>query len=176
MDPMPEQLVVGFNPMSAANKVAYCGSQIRQRLVWMVVAVMVCFVIWRWQGQAMTSLQVGMLFGLGLVYALIWLAIAFVRWLIARSGLSSVSSQVALAVNRQGLWLQGVGLSWSQIAQVAVTPGWFGGSPKLTVRRVDGEPMKMSLASLDAMPGTIDSAIRAYSGGAQRIDTSKLGN
>jgi len=174
---MPEQLIIGFNPMSAANRVAYFGSQIRGRLMWLVLAVVVCFGIWIWQRASLSPRDTGLMFGVGIAYSLIWLAFAFVNWLRAKSALSAVSPGVAATVDRQGIWLQGVAIAWPQVARITIRPGRFGGTSSLLVKRADGAPpVKMSLALLDAMPGTIDSAIRAYSGGAQQIDTSKLGN
>ena len=173
---MPEQLIIGFNPMSAASKVAYLGSQIRARLMWLVVSVIICFVIWRWQGQSLSGSYIGWFFAIGIGYSLIWLLVGVIGWSRAKAALAAISPGVAATVDRQGIWMQGTGMAWPQIAKVAITPGRFGGSPNLVVRRLDGPPVDISLALLDAMPGAIDAAVRAYSGGAQWIDTSKLGN
>ncbi|MCL2736415.1 MAG: hypothetical protein FWD75_07265 [Propionibacteriaceae bacterium] len=173
---MPEQLIIGFNPMSAANKVAYYGNQIRSRVLWLVVAMIVCVWIWLWQRQSMSGSDTGLLFGAGLLYSLIWLGVAIVNWSRAKSALSAISPGVAAAVDRQGMWLAGVGMAWPEIAQVAIAPGRFGGSPNLSVKRVDGHVSKISVADLDVAPGTIDAAVRSYSNGTQSIDTSRLGN
>jgi len=173
---MPEQLIIGFNPMAAANKVAYLGSQIRSRLIWLGVSIVLCIVIWRWQAEVVSGEVIGWLFGIGIAYSLIYLLIGIFNWQRAKSALAAISPGVAATVDRQGIWMQGTGMAWPQIAKVAITPGRFGGSPNLVVRRVDGPAVDISLALLDALPGTIDTAVRAYSGGAQSLDTSKLGN
>ncbi|MDR2930215.1 MAG: hypothetical protein LBV06_04855 [Propionibacteriaceae bacterium] len=173
---MPEQLVVGFNPMSAANKVAYFVRQIRSRLVWLIIAAVICVWIWLWQRQTMSAQNVGFLFGVGMAYSLVWLVIAVVNWRRAKKTLASITPDVAMAVSRWGLWIQGASVPWSDVSRVAIAPGRFGGSPTLTVARVSGPVSSISLAVLDMMPGSIDAAIRAYSGGQQWIDTSKLGN
>ncbi len=173
---MPEQLVIGFNPMSAANKVAYSGRQIRSRLLWLVVSVVICVWLWVWQRRSMSPAGTAAMFGLALVYSLIWLLIAFVNWRRAKSALKAIAPGVAVVVDRRGLWLQGVGVAWSQLSQIAIRPGRFRGSPVLMVRLSDGSTTRIPLANLNAMPGTIDSAIRSYSGGNWWIDTSKLGN
>jgi len=173
---VPEQLIIGFNPMSATNKVAYSSSQIRGRLTWLVVSVVWCVVIWLWQRQSLSTSQTAILFGVGIAYSLIWLGIAVVSWMRAKRALAAISPGVAVTVDRQGMWVQGTGLAWAQIAGVAAVPGRFGGSPLLRVSPVAGPRQTISLANLDVMPGTIDAAIRAYSAGTQWIDTAKLGN
>lgn len=162
--------------MAAANKVAYYGSQIRSRLIWLVFAVLICVWIWFWQRQALSGSSTGWLFGVGIAYSLIWLAVAFFSWLRARSALAAISPGVAAAVDRRGIWLAGTGLAWAQIARVTILPGRYGGSPNLAVTGTNGQTSRISLADLDVMPGTIDAAIRSYSAGTQWIDTTKLGN
>lgn len=173
---MPEQLLIGFNPMSAANKVAYYSSQIRGRVLWLVIAVAICVWIWIWQRRSLTPLYSGLLFGVGSLYSLIWLVVALVKWKRAKAALTAISPSVAATVDRGGIWLQGTGMAWLEVSKIAITPGRFGGSPSLSVTRADGHIASISLADLDVMPGTIDAAIRSYSAGTQRIDTSRLGN
>jgi len=173
---MPEQLLIGFNPMSAANRVAYYSRQIRSRVLWLIVAVVICVWIWLWQRGTLTLLQGVLLLGLGVVYSLVWLVLAIVNWRRAKSALESISPGVAAAINRAGIWLAGKAIAWPDISAISILPARFGGSPNLTVTTNDGQVSKASLANLDVMPGTIDSAIRSYSAGTWWIDTSKLGN
>jgi len=162
--------------MSAANRVAYFSSQIRGRLLWLVVAIVICVWIWIWQQGTLSTAQGALLLGVGVAYSLVWLVVAIVNWLRAKSALTSISPGVAAAIDRQGIWLQGTGMAWPEISTISISPGRFGGSPNLSVTREDGHIESISLANLDVMPGTIDAAIRSYSAGAQWIDTSKLGN
>ena len=162
--------------MSAANRVAYYTSQIRSRLLWLVISVVICIWIWLWQRGMMSVQQGALLVGVGVLYSLIWLGVAFVNWRRAKSALSAISPGIAAAIDRQGIWIQNRAIAWPEISQVSMLPGRFGGSPNLTVTTQDGQVTSMSVADLDVMPGTIDSAIRSYSAGTQWIDTSKLGN
>jgi len=173
---MPDQLLIGFNPMSAANRVAYFSSQIRSRLLWLVISAVICVWIWIWQQRVLTTVQGGVLLGLGILYSLIWLGISVINWSRAKSALSAISPGVAVAIDRYGIWMRDKGMQWPEISQVSILPGRFGGSPHFTVTTGDGQVASMSVADLDVMPGTIDSAIRSYSAGTQWIDTSKLGN
>ena len=173
---MPEQLLIGFNPMSAANKVAYYSGQIRGRILWLIISIAICVWIWLCQRSALSPMYTGLLFGVGILYSLIWLMIAVIGWKRAKNALSAISPGVAAQVDRTGIWLQGTGMAWSQVKRIAISPGRFGGSPVLNVTRMDGNVARISLADLDVMPGTIDAAIRSYSAGTQHIDTSKLGN
>jgi len=162
--------------MAAANKVAYYGSQIRSRLIWLVVTAAIAVGIYTWMRSALTQSDVTWLFGLSIVYSLLWLGLAVFGWVRARAALSSISPQVALAVDRNGIWAQGTGMAWPEIAGVKLTRGPFGGTPRLNVSRHNGPEITLSLADLDVMPSTIDSAVRAYSSGMMRMDTSTLGN
>jgi len=173
---MPEQLIIGFNPMSAANRVAYFGKQIRVRIWWLVVAIVLCVWIWIWQKGTLTPFQGMLLLGLGVVYSLVWVGVAVVGWIRAKSNLSSISPGVAAAIDRGGIWLQGASMAWPQIDKISINPARFGGSPNFCVKREDGFVASISLANLDVMPGTIDAAIRSYSAGTRWINTSKLGN
>jgi hypothetical protein len=173
---VPEQLLIGFNPMSAANRVAYFGSQIRSRLIWLGVSVLICAAILIWQRQSLSGSWIPLLFAIGMAYSLVWLVIAIVSWARAKSALAAISPGVAAAVDRRGFWLAGQGLAWPEIAAITINRGRFGGSPHLRVQRVDGQQAEVSLAVLDALPGTIDAAVRAYSSGTHWIDTSKMGH
>ncbi len=173
---MSEQLVVGFNPMPATNKVAYCSRQIRSRLIWLLVSIVICFWIWLWQRQSLDAAQTAWLFGIGIAYSLIWLGIAYLNWRRAKAALAQIAPGVAMTVSRAGIWLQGTGMAWPEIARVGIKRGRFGGSPALEVQHNQGAVASVSLAVLDTMPGSIDAAVRSYSAGTQKIDTSKLGH
>ena len=173
---MPDQLLIGFNPMSAANRVAYYSSQIRSRLLWLIVSVVICVWVWLWQRGMLSVAQGVLLIGVGVLYSLIWVGVAFVNWRRAKAALAATSPGIAAAIDRNGIWMQNRAITWPEISHVALLPGRFGGSPSLAVTTQGGETTAMSVADLDVMPGTIDSAIRSYSAGTQWIDTSKLGN
>ena len=173
---MPEQLLIGFNQMSATNRVAYAKSQIRSRILWLIVSIVICVVIWTWRRESLTPMYTGLLFGIGITYSLIWLIIAIVNHQRAKKALSAITPGLAATVDRTGIWLRGMGMAWTDITKIDITSGKFGGSPSLNVTRVDGVIASISVVDLDVMPGTIDAAIRSYSAGTQHIDTSTLGN
>ncbi|MDR0488010.1 MAG: hypothetical protein LBG99_01155 [Propionibacteriaceae bacterium] len=173
---MPEQLLIGFNPMSAANRVAYAKSQIRSRVLWLIMSIVICTVIWMWRRATLTPVYTGLLFGIGLTYSVIWLIIAIMNHSRAKKALAAITPGVAAIVDRNGIWLQGTGMAWTEILKIDIAPGKFGGSPSLNVTRADGFVASISVADLDVMPGTIDAAVRSYSAGTQHVDTSTLGN
>ena len=172
---MPEQLLIGYNALAAQNRVVVCGNQIRSRLVWLVIAVIISVWIYVWQRQTLTPLQAGLLVTVGVVYSGVWLIVAVVQWQRAKRALAGIMPGVAMAVDRRGIWLAGLGLAWPDIATVGLLPG-RGGSPDLVVSSLNGQTTGLPLANLEVMPGTIDAAIRAYSSGSRWLDTSKLGN
>jgi len=173
---MPEQLIIGYNPVAATNRVAYYRGQIRSRAMWLVMAVVMCFAIWMWQRASFTTTQTLWLFGVGLGYSLIWLALAIVGRARAASALKGITPGVAMSVDRLGIWMQGTGMAWPDITGVAVRRRWYGGAPFLAVAHAGGVEQRIPLANLDVMTGTIDAAVRAYSSGVWSVDTRKLGN
>ncbi|MDR2974864.1 MAG: hypothetical protein LBV00_09195 [Propionibacteriaceae bacterium] len=173
---MPEQLLIGFNARAAASQVAVLGRQVRSRVLWLVVSLVICGALWLWQRSSMTLANTVAMFGFALIYSLVWLVIVLVRWQRAKSTLAAMTPGVAVGIDRTGVWMRDIGIRWSEMAQIWLAHPRAGGSPVLGVRGLDGTVSKIGVMSLDAEVGTIDSAIQAYSGGSWRIDSSKLGN
>ncbi|MDR1386172.1 MAG: hypothetical protein LBJ44_01005 [Propionibacteriaceae bacterium] len=171
---MSEELTVGFNPMPAAERVAYYSGLVRSRLIWLVVAVGLCAAIWVWQRL---DLARGMqLLLIGLAYSAIWLAASLVGLANSRRLLKSIGQGTAVRVGPWGIDLAGAVLAWPDVALVSTTRGRFGSGPRLDVRTVQGQVRRLPFMYLDTMPGTIDAAVRAYSRGTKWLDTSRLGN
>jgi len=173
---VPNELIIGYNPMPAAQRVALLARGIRGRLAWVGIALVVCIWIYLWQRNSLTPTMVAWLFGAGLGYSLIWLIMSIIQWGRAKSALSSIAPGVAARIDRQGIWLQGVFLPWPAIAQIVARSRRFSMAPRLQIIGLDGQRYRLDLGELDIMPGTIDASIRTFSGGTHSIDTSKLGN
>ena len=173
---MPEQLLIGFNPSSAMNRVLNARRMIPRRVIWLIISVIVCGFLWIWLRRGLSPLFAAIFFGIGIAYSVISLILAIVAWNNAKDIYASITPGVAVAVDRNGCWLQGIGMAWPEISRIHITPGRFGRLASLDITRLDGMVSSIPLPDLDVMPGTIDAAIRSYSGGKQHIDISKLGN
>lgn len=178
MTGMAQELVVGYNPMPAAERVAHYQGLVRSRLVWLGIGVALLVVIWLWQRQQLDVAQTVLLFVVGLAFSGVWLVVAVVLYLAARRALDKVNAVTtyAVKVDMHGIEVGGTAVAWPDVAGVATVRGRLGGAPRLTLTAVDGGTASVPITYLDTMPGTLDSAIRAYSRGRVWIDTSKLGN
>jgi hypothetical protein len=175
---MSQELTVGFNPMPAAERVAHYSGLVRTRLIWLGIAVLLCLAMWIWQRNNLDPLASLALFGAGLGYSVVWLILAIVGLATARRILSRVGQGVALRIGRAGIDLLGAQVPWSDVAEVTTTRGRavLGAGPALTVRATTGTAHSVPFLYLDTRPGTIDSAVRAYSLGTRWLDTTRLGN
>ena len=77
-------------------------------------------------------------------------------------------------MTREGLWIADRALTWPELGGVRAKQRFFGGSPDLIVDARDGGSAALPMDYLSEKPATIDSAIRALSGGRQWIDLSRL--
>ncbi len=175
---MASELVVAYNPMPAAERVAHYQGVLRSRLIWLGVGVVVLLGIWFWQRQVLTTVQTVLLFVLGLSFSGVWAIIAAVLYGKAKRQLAEVNriEGSAMRIDGQGITVSDRLIAWPQVGKISTARGALGAGPVLTISDLSGSSQTVPLAHLDALPGTIDNAIRAFSGGRHWLDTSGLGN
>lgn len=171
----PEAFVVGFNPVASATRVAKAQSQVKWSM-WMLVPYLGLGVVYYWLGSGpgrMKTVVTALV-----VSFVIWAA--FLVWRIvnlrlARAALAKVGSGEAFRIAHAGLVIaeSGEQIAWGDIAEVKAVGRPAGAGPELLVRHRGGE-YRVPLSFLDAMPGSIDSALRAYSGGRRGLDLNEL--
>ncbi len=178
MTAMAQELVVGYNPLPAAERVAHYQGLVRSRLIWLGIGIVLLVLVWVWQREQLDVLQAILLFVIGLAFSGVWVVIAIVLYVLARRSMDRVNAAqgYAVRVDPQGIEVAGKVVPWSQVAHIATLRGALGGQPQLVLTDTSGATSSVPISYLDTMPGTLDSAIRAYSRGSQWIDTSKLGN
>jgi hypothetical protein len=178
MTDMAQELVVGYNPLPAAERVAHYQGLVRSRLIWLGIGLVLLVGIWFWQRNQLDTTQTIFLFVIGLAFSGIWLVIAIVLSVFARRALAKVNAAqgYAIRVDPHGIEVAGKVVTWPEVARIATVRGPLGGQPQLLLTDIAGASASVPITYLDTMPGTLDSAIRAYSRGSQWIDTSKLGN
>jgi hypothetical protein len=177
MGPMqtPEAFVVGFNPVASATRVAKAQSQLKWSL-WMALPYAALGVVYYWLGSGpgrMTTVISSLV-----VSFVIW--VAFLIWRIvnlrvARAALSKVGAGEAFRISHSGLTLAATSeqIAWHDIAELKAVGRPAGAGPELQVKHRGGT-YQVPLSFLDAMPGSIDSALRAYSGGRRGLDLGEL--
>jgi hypothetical protein len=174
---MAQELVVGYNPLPAAERVAHYQGLVRSRLIWLGIGVVLLLAMWFWLRDQLDTVQTIWMFVIGLAFSGIWLVLAIVLYLSARRQMDKINAiqGYAIRVDPQGIEVAGKTVAWPDVAGIA-TVRTLGGQPRLTLRDTAGSATSVPITFLDTLPGTLDSAIRAYSRGTQWIDTSKLGN
>ncbi|MDR0417797.1 MAG: hypothetical protein LBH76_10935 [Propionibacteriaceae bacterium] len=174
---MPQELTVGFNPMAAAERVAHYNGLVRTRLIWLGVAVVICLAIWLWQRSALSGPATMALWGVGIALSVVWVVLAVVGRAVANRVLARVGQGVAVRIGRAGIAIAGAAVSWPEVAAVTTSrSGVLGTGPALAVQTASGGCHRVPFLYLDAKPGAIDAAVRAYSLGSHNLDTSRLGN
>ncbi len=173
---MADELVIGYNPMPATQRVAHYRALIRSRLIWFGLAIVICIGVYVWQRASLDAVSTVALFVMGLGFSAVWVVIAVVGYLAAKRSLDSIGDGVAVTVDRQGIDIAGARTEWANVTKVGTSRGRLGVGPDLVVTNATGATRTVPLSYLDTMPGTLDSAIRAYSAGRQWLDTSGLDN
>ena len=87
---MADELVIGYNPMPATQRVAHFRAMIRSRLIWFALAVVICVAIYVWQRQHLDGLSTVALFVMGLGFSAVWVGSAVVGHLAAKRSLDSI--------------------------------------------------------------------------------------
>jgi hypothetical protein len=175
---MAQELVVGYNPLPAAERVAHYQGLVRSRLIWLGIGVVLLLLLWFWMRDQLDAAQTIWMFVIGLAFSGIWLVLAIVLYFSAKRGLDRINATqgYAIRVDPQGIEVAGKTVAWPEVAAIATVRRGLRGQPQLTLRDTAGVTSSVPITFLDTLPGTLDSAIRAYSRGSQWIDTSKLGN
>lgn len=171
-----EELSVGFNPVPAAERVANYQAMIRSRLTWLGVAGVICVGIYFWQRAYLTPLATVLLFVVGLGGSLAWVGFALVmRWLCRRS-LAQVGEGEALALTPEGIRMAGRLVAWAAIERVTTAPGPICVGARLVVWERGGWTFRVPLSHIDTLPGTLDNALRVFSGGGVSLEVAHLDN
>lgn len=193
-----QSLEVAFNPVPAAGRVArHQATRLRLALEALVVVV-VGAVIW---AVSRKSFNIGTLLGMlvaWLVLFLILFVIQSLRLRSARKALLTIDEGTALRIDPTGVAMRrslrdvrgsrtsftdvvadpGESdldlVAWNRVGQLAVLGTSMGAGPVLRVEDDAGHRWEVALSWLDALPGTIDSAARAWSGGREGLDVSAL--
>ncbi|MDR1512810.1 MAG: hypothetical protein LBS56_04900 [Propionibacteriaceae bacterium] len=170
-----DEVVVQYNPVPAAERVAHYSGLVRTRIIWLGVGALICLGIWALQREQLDRGSTLALFGVGVGYSFVWLAMGLVGFVRARRVLHSIGQGVALRIARWGIDIHGATVPWGAVRAVRAHRrplSAFG--PDLIVEAATGERRSLPWLYLDTLPGTVDAAVQAYTGGARSLDVSKL--
>ncbi len=179
MSPMQtsEAFVVGYSPVATAGRVARARSRLKGNFISLGLLVAVGVVLWFTSNQPDRVRYIATTMSIG---AVIW--VGYLVWRLlslraARKDLARVPSGEALRFDHQGIRTADPALTiaWPQVVEVRAAGRTTGAGPDLQIEYAGGS-YAVPLSFLDAMPGSIDSAMRAYSGGRRGLNLSALDN
>ncbi len=167
------EYVVSYAPEAVRAKVARWRSLLIQRIITMVISIGIAAAIWYFFAE-----QIGWfgpwLVGSAVVGGLVWVIVSVTGFLLTRRDGREVIGGPAFAVTPAGVWSAGLWLTWPEVGSFQAPPGRFGRSPRLLVQGRDGRASAVPMEYLSALPASLDSAVRALSGGRCWIDLSRL--
>ncbi len=193
-------LEVAYNPVPAAGRVArHQATRLRLALESLLIVAVVAL-IW---AIARESFDLGTLMGMligWLVVFLILFIIQNLRLQAARKDLLTINEGTVLRLDPRGVAMRreqrvtGAGgaavgfdgvpahpqdpaldlVGWQDLAEFAVLGSGMGAGPVVRLVDADGHRWEVPVSWLDALPGAIDSAARAWSGGRTGLDVTGL--
>lgn len=101
----------------------------------------------------------------------ILLQIGYLLWLRRlRAALRDVGEGLAMVLSSRGIEYAGGVWAWDAVARLAAAKGRAGHGYRLRVDSTDGAHIEFPLEGLSLLPGSLDSATRAYSSGRHGVD------
>lgn len=168
-----EELLVPYDLERVTAKAERRRRLFRSRMISLLITVVVVvgFAIWlRSRGQ-----PAGLwLSAVIIVISGAWAAVTFVIFRRASRELAELRPGTAIRVDRRGVEVAGLGAGWAEVASVATIKGGIGASPRLQLALLDGRTASLALDQVTVLPATLDSSVRAYSGGRHGVDLTAL--
>ena len=180
----PPRLVVAFNPVPSASRVAHHHATRFRLAVQAFVVVVIGGLLWALTADAFQLSTVMWMLGAWVVLFLVLFVIQNLRLHAARKDLLDVGEGPALIVRLGGLCLRRAlrsgsqepaatfmdEVTWDELSAVKVEGSSIGSGPGLVVHADDGRPWEVPLSWLDSQLADIDAAVTSASGGRIRVE------
>lgn len=175
----PVRLVVAFNPVPSASRVAHHHATRFRLAVQALVVVIIGGLLWALTADAFELSTVMWMFGAWVVLFLVLFVIQNLRLYAARKDLLDVGEGPALIVNSDGLSVRRIlrtgeddsvaptmdEIGWKDMTSIKVGGSSIGSGPGLVVHADDDRQWEVPLSWLDCPPADIDAAVSIASGG-----------
>ena len=175
----PVRLVVAFNPVPSASRVAHHHATRFRLAVQALVVVIIGGLLWALTADAFELSTVMWMFGAWVVLFLVLFVIQNLRLHAARKDLLDVGEGPALIVNSDGLSVRRIlrtgeddsvaptmdEIGWKDMTSIKVGGSSIGSGPGLVVHADDDRQWEVPLSWLDCPPADIDAAVSTASGG-----------
>ncbi len=174
---MREEFHVAYNPVPTANRVAKQGRLVLRSIIQVILGAAVWSLVLWWQRASIPGVRWWLV--AGYLVAVGQIAWRVARLVLARRDLAGIGTGDALVVSASGITGERPGqerldIPWAQVASLVGRDRIGGRGPDLVITRHDGTEWSVPLAFLDAPVGTLDNAVRVYSGGTKGLDLADL--
>ena len=180
----PVRLVVAFNPVPSASRVAHHHATRFRLAVQALVVVIIGGLLWALTADAFALSTVMWMFGAWVVLFLVLFVIQNLRLHAARKDLLDVGEGPALIVNSDGLSVRRIlrtgeddsvaptmdEIGWKDMTSIKVGGSSIGSGPGLVVHADDDRQWEVPLSWLDCPPADIDAAVSTASRGRVRVE------
>lgn len=171
-----DELVVPYDPAPVRDRVQRWRRQFRSRLISLGISVLLLIVIFVWQRERLTANPTGTI----IVYAVVllggvgWALFCWIALRRSQQAAAGLGQGVALRVSRSGIEVAGRQIGWAQLRSLSTAKGTWPSGPVLHAECIDGTTVEVPMEQLQVRPATLDSTVRAYSGGRHGLDLSAL--
>lgn len=171
-----EEFVVEYAPGPAVERADRWRRVMRMRLISLGISVAVLIGLYVWQRDRFNENPAPMIvmYALVLLVGIGWAVGSWLAYRRAREVARSIPEGTAMRISRAGVELAGERLGWAEVAAVRTAKGRWPSGPLLEVARTQGGAVGVPLEQLPVFPATLDTTIRAYSGGRHGLDLSAV--
>lgn len=174
-EPIQEVNVV-YDPGELAEKVQRRRGLMRSRLISLGITVAVLLALYLWQRDQLQGAGFLAVYGLVLGISVAWFAVFLVGYLRARRDLAGIGAGTAVRIGPPGVQVAGLFAAWPEVAALAIVKAGLGRSPALQLTVIGGPTAQVPLDQISIFPATLDSTVRAFSGGRHGVDLAALDN
>jgi hypothetical protein len=166
-----------FTPVAMARAASGLRKQILVRVISMGISWGIAFILWWYYGRPTSGYLFWALI-IGASIPLIWLIVTGVRLALLKNRLAAIGTGPAVRIDPLGLVIAAENgpkrIPWAQVTHIGAKAHLGVVGPELVVQAQGAQDWRTPFSYLDVLPGTIDSAIRAHTGGRRSLDLSKL--
>ena len=168
------ELVVPYDPGPLAEKVQRRRRLMRSRLLSLGITIVIMIIIYVWQREQLRGAGFIAVYAVVLGISAGFVLFTLVGYLQARRGLGSIGNGAAIRIGAPGIQVANLAAPWTQVASVSTDKGGLGREPLLRLTLSDGRTSTVPLDQVTVFPATLDTTVRAFSGGRHGVDLSAL--
>lgn len=168
-----DEFGIYYRPELAGEQVRRVFRLMLFRLGSALLSIALVIIAWRVWPEA-TSGWVWWYVGLAGGWGLVLLIVDVVRWRFAHADARAAQQGLAIGLNRDGVMINREWLPWAEVGEVRALPGRLNTSTRLVATSRDQRRFTVPLDLTDAMPASVDSAMRILSAGRVWVDLARL--